>query len=410
MKTFNQTFDGQNLKIFCDEALPNFEPEKLFKICDEIQEEFFEAFNIKNKKLKTPVKLYLFRTRDKWFEFDKNNKNKLSSYCLDRQTDYLCISEDVVKEIISKFLMQNFGIQENSLISKGIEYAYADSIYFKDNYEYLHKHWALKTLFNKTFQQDKDFAKRIEAEFVVNYLLENGKIKEILNEKFIEENLEKAKNFYSKKYNLKNIPSSFDKIENVEQLLCFLDREICAGYKSSDGQICINKFKDIHEKSISQSTEDVLKSHVATCADYATVINNFLQKKGFETKIFYAANYETPLKKSNNYKDLINSHYRVFYKNKNGWTQVEASSRAFQGEHTYKTLSEGLAKGFANYFFWKNFELYEVETIKPHSSFVELYDIAKNSKKIKVSGNTIKDFEVHYEEKPFKEEKSFENN
>ena len=61
-------------------------------------------------------------------------------------------------------------------------------------------------------------------------------------------------------------------------------------------------------------------------------------------------------------------------------------------------MLNSLTESSSRYFYWDNFEIYELNSMPICASMVDLYDFAKTQKQVSWKGNTIKDFIVCYDE------------
>lgn len=361
-----------------------------------IENKFFKDFNIQNTSLNTPIKMYLTTTRNEWLEFYETHKEEPSNYCLERQADINWYAQEIIQNLVLAFIKQDYiikGLASDEIANALGEY-YANLVLWGNDFENKFNYWFIRNIINKTGNNEYK-----ELQLIITYLIENGKQSTLLlqnTNNAIKENIENAKHYYIKKYKTTEIPEKIEDIKTVQELMLFTLKNIATGYKSLDGKVYIDTYKDFHKYNSIQNTEEMLISHVGTCIDQAGFIVQILNKLGYETKMFYIANYGEELKEEDNYK-MLSAHIIVLYKDSdNKWVHLEVANSNFYGIKKYDTLNLALTETASKYFYHKFFHIYEINELPIHSTLMGLHEFAKLQKEITYKGNTIKEFKVNY--------------
>ena len=250
---------------------------------------------------------------------------------------------------------------------------------------------------------DDDSVNSIKDLIICNYLMQHNMFSNLmLNEDLYNSQKEKlfqeAKHYFDKKYNVEFVPRNYDEVKNIYDLLRFMDRNISVGYIDKRGQVHYDTYKNIHTQYKLARIYEIIDKKVGTCAEQAKLIKFFLDSRNIENKVFYCSSYNGTLNKDENYENIMCQHLLVFAKYKEKWNYIEQAYSTHQGIFQFNNLTDALTEGAKEFFFWDNFELYEINDIKDGLSFVEMYDYFSSCKPIEWSGNNVKDFRVNYKE------------
>lgn len=170
-------------------------------------------------------------------------------------------------------------------------------------------------------------------------------------------------------YNNKgNRIEEFNKIENSDELMNFMNKNITYGWQEYTGELHFNNLINFRQKYKVNSIKKSLLNGLGTCIEQAKIIKAFFDKIGFENKLFCYRCYEND---SNLDKD-IRMHCFVLFKYNDFWYHFEHSNSLKRGIHEYKSVEEAVSNIISEYKKEDIRVLTEIPNIPDDISFQEL--------------------------------------
>ena len=171
--------------------------------------------------------------------------------------------------------------------------------------------------------------------------------------------------FQTRRKNDRN--EQFLKIKTPEELMEFLDNNISYGWVGKDEKKYINTLSHVRENYRTSTIEEIFETGLVTCAEDAKLIKYFLDRLGYETKLYCHRAYET----EENFDQTVKMHCFVLFKKDGHWYHFEHSMTPIKDIYEYDTIEEALNWITSK---WKKGErqLAEIDDIPDHLTFKEL--------------------------------------
>lgn len=179
---------------------------------------------------------------------------------------------------------------------------------------------------------------------IVKYLIDNNyDIRNLLKNYELIISLEKSVlrdciSYYNDLFEINKIKDNFWKLDNVYELMDYMNKYIIYGWIDIFGKMHIENLKQFRELYRTSSLDEILKTKVASCIEQAILVKVFLDSKVIENKLYCFRRYEN----SENFDKDVRMHCFVLFFNDNKWYYFEHSIPEKRGIYKFNSIDEAL--------------------------------------------------------------------